>query len=51
MVVLGGEKYGLNISMTRIVSYGKPDKEIAARMKRPSIFCIYAEYDGRWNGI
>ena len=34
MVVLGGEKYGLNISMTRIVSYGKPDKEIAARMKK-----------------
>ena len=52
MVVLGGEKYGLNISMTRIVSYGKPDKEIAARMKKTQyIFCIYAEYDGRWNGI
>lgn len=34
MVVLGGEKYGLNISMTRIVSYGEPDKEIVERMKK-----------------
>lgn len=34
MVVLGGEKYGLNISMTRMVSYGEPGKEILERMKK-----------------
>lgn len=34
MVVLGGEKYGLNISMTRIVYFGSVPEEIRERMKK-----------------
>lgn len=34
MVVLGGEKYGLNISMTRIVCFGNIPEEIQERMKK-----------------
>lgn len=34
MVVLGGEKYGLNISMTRMVYFGDIPKEIEERYKK-----------------
>lgn len=34
MVVLGGEKYGLNISMTRMVYFGEVPEEIRKRMKK-----------------
>lgn len=34
MVVLGGEKYGLNISMTRFVSFKEPEREMKDRMKK-----------------
>ncbi len=34
MVVLGGEKYGLNISMTRMVYFVPVPEEIKGRMQR-----------------
>lgn len=44
MVVLGGEKYGLNISMTRMVYYDDIPDEIAERMEKTQY--IFASMQG-----